>query len=193
MSQPDHVTALDLAIPEREDLPKNFQKYFNKCDEKLGMVPNVLMAYSQNIDQLDAFSAFYNTLMFGESSSLTPLEKEMIAVAVSSRNHCYYCLVTHGAAVREFSQDPVLGELMVMNYKAANLSDRHRAMLDFATKLTDTVDAIEEADRQALRNAGFDDKDIWDIANVTGFYNMTNRVASAVDMQPNMEYHKQNR
>jgi len=193
MSQPKHITALNIPIPERENLPKNIQKYFNKCDEKLGMVPNVLMAYSQNIDQLDAFSAFYNTLMFGESSSLTPLEKEMIAVAVSSRNHCYYCLVTHGAAVREFSQDPVLGELMVMNYKAANLSDRHRAMLDFATKLTDTVDAIEEADRQALRNAGFDDKDIWDIANVTGFYNMTNRVASAVDMQPNMEYHKQNR
>ncbi len=193
MSQSDHITALDLAIPEREGLPKNFQKYFNKCDEKLGMVPNVLMAYSQNIDQLDAFSNFYNTIMFGESSSLTPLEKEMIAVAVSSRNHCYYCLVAHGATVRECSQDPVLGELMVMNYKAANLSERHRAMLDFSTKLTDTVDSIEEADRQALRDVGFDDKDIWDIANVTGFYNMTNRVASAVDMQPNMEYHKQNR
>jgi uncharacterized peroxidase-related enzyme len=193
MSQPDHITALDLPIPEREDLPKNFQKYFNKCDEKIGMVPNVLMAYSQNIDQLDAFSSFYNTLMFGESSSLTPLEKEMIAVAVSSRNHCYYCLVAHGAAVRDYSQDPVLGELMVMNYKAANLSERHRAMLDFSTKLTDTVDSIEEADRQALRDVGFDDKDIWDIANVAGFYNMTNRVASAVDMQPNMEYHKQNR
>ncbi|PCI68116.1 MAG: alkylhydroperoxidase [Piscirickettsiaceae bacterium] len=187
------MTALDLAIPEREDLPKNIQKYFNKCDEKLGMVPNVLMAYSQNIDQLDAFSNFYNTIMFSESSSLTPLEKEMIAVAVSSRNHCYYCLVAHGAAVRDYSQDPVLGELMVMNYKAANLSERHRAMLDFSTKLTDTVDSIEEADRQALRDVGFDDKDIWDIANVAGFYNMTNRVASAVDMQPNMEYHQQNR
>ncbi|RLA40059.1 MAG: alkylhydroperoxidase [Gammaproteobacteria bacterium] len=193
MSQPDHITALNLSIPAREDLPKNIQKYFNKCDEKLGMVPNVLMAYSQNIDQLDAFSTFYNTLMFGESSSLTPLEKEMIAVAVSSRNHCYYCLVAHGAAIREYSQDPVLGELMVMNYKAANLSDRHRAMLDFATKLTDTVDAIEEADRQALRDAGFNEQDIWDIANVAGFYNMTNRVASAVDMQPNIEYHQQNR
>ncbi|RLA47149.1 MAG: alkylhydroperoxidase [Gammaproteobacteria bacterium] len=193
MSQPDHITALNLPIPTRDDLPKNIQKYFNKCDEKLGMVPNVLISYSQDIDQLDAFSNFYNTIMFGESSSLTPLEKEMIAVAVSSRNHCYYCLVAHGAAIREYSQDPVLGELMVMNYKAANLSERHRAMLDFATKLTDTVDAIEEADRQALRDAGFNEKDIWDIANVTGFYNMTNRVASAVEMQPNMEYHKQNR
>ena len=157
------------------------------------MVPNVLMAYSQNIDQLDAFSNFYNTIMFGESSSLTPLKKEMIAVAVSSRNQCYYCLVAHGAAVREYSNDPVLGELMVMNYKAATLSKRHRSMLDFAVKLTDTVDSIEEADRQALRDAGFNDQDIWDIANVTGFYNMTNRVASAVDMQPNMEYHQQNR
>ncbi|MBL4743299.1 MAG: peroxidase-related enzyme, partial [Cycloclasticus sp.] len=92
-----------------------------------------------------------------------------------------------------YSNDPVLGELMVMNYKAATLSKRHRSMLDFAVKLTDTVDSIEEADRQALRDAGFNDQDIWDIANVTGFYNMTNRVASAVDMQPNMEYHQQNR
>jgi len=125
MSQPDHITALDLPIPEREDLPKNFQKYFNKCDEKIGMVPNVLMAYSQNIDQLDAFSSFYNTLMFGESSSLTPLEKEMIAVAASSRNHCYYCLVAHGAAVRDYSQDPVLGEPPPCDVRFFNKTHRH--------------------------------------------------------------------
>lgn len=193
MSQPDHITALNISLPHREDLPKNVQKYLNKCDEKLGMVPNVLLAYTQNIDQFDAFSTFYNTIMFGKSSSLTPLEKEMIAVVVSSRNHCYYCLVAHGAAVREYSENPILGELMVMNYKAATLSKRHRAMLDFAVKLTDTVDSIGETERQVLRDAGFNEQDIWDIANVTGFYNMTNRVASAVDMQPNIEYHKQNR
>ena len=91
--------------------------------------------------------------------------------------------------MREYSGEPELGELMVMNYRVADLSERHRAMLDFAVKLTETPHTIDEADRQALRDAGFSDQDIWDIANVAGFYNMTNRVASAVDMQPNLEYH----
>ena len=156
------------------------------------MVPNVLTAYSQNIAQLEVFSRFYNELMLGESN-LSPLEREMIAVAVSSRNHCFYCIVAHGAAVRDYSGDPALGELIAINYRAAELSPRQRAMLDFAVKMTDTPDAIEEADRQALRDVDFSDQDIWDIANVAGFYNMTNRIASAVDMQPNRQYHGQSR
>lgn len=187
-SLPSHITALDLPIPERDQLPEEFQKYFTVCDEKLGMVPNVLKAYSQNTAQLDVFTRLYNELMFGESG-LTPLEKEMIAVVVSSSNACFYCQVAHGAAVREYSCEPELGELMVMNYRVAELSDRHRAMLDFAIKLTETPHIVAEADRQLLRDAGFSDPDIWDIANIVGFYNMTNRVASAVDMQPNPEYH----
>ena len=191
-AQPKHITALELGIPAREELPDNFQKYFNVCDEKLGMVPNVLKAYSHRPDQLDVFSRIYNELMFGESG-VTKLEKEMIAVAVSASNSCYYCQVAHGAAVRGYSGDPTLGELMVMNYRAAELSERQRAMLDFAVKLTESPQAMIEADRQALRDVGFSDRDIWDIANVAGFYNMTNRVASAVDMQPNLEYHTQNR
>lgn len=187
-SQPDHITALDLPIPKHDQLSPEFQKYFSVCEEKLGMVPNVLKAYSQNQAQLDVFSRIYNELMFGESG-LSVLEKEMIAVAVSSTNACYYCQVAHGAAVRQYSEDPKLGELMVMNYRVAELSERHRAMLDFAVKLTETPHKILEEDRQALRDAGFNDQDIWDIANITGFYNMTNRVASASDMQPNPEYH----
>ncbi len=188
MSQPKHITALDLPIPERHQLPEDVQKYFGKCDEKLGMVPNVLAAYSQNMAQFEVFTRFYNELMFGESE-LSPLDREMIAVVVSSNNHCYYCLTAHGAAVREYSGDPALGELMVMNYRAAELEPRQRAMLDFAHKLTVTPAEIQEGDRQALRDVGFSERGIWDIANVAGFYNMTNRVASAVDMQPNPEYH----
>lgn len=192
MSQPDHVTALDLNYPARNELSPDFKKYFEVCDEKLGMVPNVLTAYSHNAAQLDVFSKFYNELMFGEGN-LTTLEREMIAVAVSSQNHCFYCIVAHGAAVRNYSEDPALGELLAINYRAAELSQRHRSMLDFAVKMTVSADAIEEEDRQALRDAGFSDQDIWDIANVAGFYNMTNRIASAVDMQPNPEYHAQAR
>ena len=192
MSQPDHITALNLKYPTREELPEGFKKYFDVCNEKLGMIPNVLTAYSQNLAQLDVFSKFYNEMMFGEGN-LSPLEREMIAVAVSSQNRCFYCIAAHGAAVRDYSGDPALGELIAINYRVAELSERHRAMLDFAVQLTIAPDSIEEADRQDLRDVGFSDQDIWDIANVTGFYNMTNRVASAVDMQPNKEYHAQAR
>ena len=117
----------------------------------------------------------------------------MIAVAVSSVNRCYYCLAAHGAAVRQLSGDPVLGELLVMNYRAAELSARHRAMLDFAVKLTETPHLIGEEDRAGLRRAGFAERDIWDIGAVASFYNMSNRMASAVDMRPNAAYHGQAR
>jgi uncharacterized peroxidase-related enzyme len=166
--------------------------YFNKCEEKLGFVPNVLRAYAFEMPKLEAFVAMYNDLMLAPSG-LSKLEREMIAVAVSSVNRCYYCLTAHGAAVRALSDDPVLGELMVMNYRAARLSPRERAMLDFAVKLTAEPWAIEEGDREALRQVGFSARDIWDIAAVAGFFNMSNRVASATDMRPNSVYHGQTR
>ena len=163
-------------------------KYFNVCNDKLGMIPNVLLSYAFAPEKLRAFSALYNDLMLADSG-LTKLEREMIAVAVSSVNRCFYCLTAHGAAVRQLSGDPKLGELMVMNYRAAPLDARQRAMLDFAVKMTEESHRIEESDREALREVGFTDKDIWDIAAVAGFYNMTNRMSSAVDMRPNDEYH----
>jgi uncharacterized peroxidase-related enzyme len=122
-------------------------------------------------------------------SGLSKLEREMIAVAVSSANHCHYCLTAHGAAVRQRAGDPELGELLAQNYRAADLPPRQKAMLDFAVKLTEAPDRIEEQDRAALRRAGFADRDIWDIAAVAAFYNMSNRLAAAVDMRPNREYH----
>jgi len=188
MSQPDHIIALNIDLPERDELPEKTQKYFAVCEEKLGLVPNVLAAYSSNIEMLNGFSHFYNALMLGDSG-LSKLEREMIAVVVSAENHCVYCLTAHGATVRQYSGDPLLGEMLVMNYRSADLSPRHRAMLDFTVKITNEAHTIVEADREALREAGFSDQDIWDIANVAGFYNMSNRVASAVDMLPNREYH----
>jgi uncharacterized peroxidase-related enzyme len=166
--------------------------YFRKCEEKLGFVPNVLKAYTFDAAKLSAFVAMYNDLMRAPSG-LSKLEREMIAVAVSAHNRCYYCLVAHGAAVRQLSGDPPLGELMVMNYRAARLSKRERAMLDFAVKLTAEPWLVEEEDREGLRRAGFTERDIWDIAAVAGFFNMSNRVASATDMRPNSVYHRQAR
>ncbi len=186
----DMPTALDL--PMVDPLPEATQKYFDICQEKLGMVPNVLRAYAFDIDKLNAFAGMYNDLMLGDSA-LSKLEREMIAVAVSSVNKCYYCLVAHGAAVREMSGDPQLGEALVMNYRVAKITAKQRAMLDLAVKLTEASAKVEEADRQALRDAGFTDRDIFDIASVAGFFNMTNRVASATDMRPNDDYHAQAR
>lgn len=186
---PPAVMALELKPGTLS--PEN-QAYFEKCQEKLGFVPNVLSSYAFDDAKLSAFAAFYNDLMLAPSG-LSKLEREMIAVAVSSVNRCYYCLTAHGAAVRQLSGDPVLGELMVMNYRAAELSKRHRAMLDFSVKLTETPHLVGEADRAALREAGFGERDIWDIGAVASFYNMSNRMASAVDMRPNAEYHRQAR
>jgi uncharacterized peroxidase-related enzyme len=113
----------------------------------------------------------------------------MIAVAVSAVNHCHYCLAAHGAAVRQRAKNPELGEMVAQNYRAAQLPPRQKTMLDFAVKLTEHPDKIEEADRETLRQAGFSDREIWDIAAVAGFFNMSNRIAAATDMRPNPEYH----
>jgi uncharacterized peroxidase-related enzyme len=152
------------------------------------MVPNVLQAHAFSIEKLNAFTGLYNQLMLADSG-LSKLEREMIAVVVSSINRCFYCLTAHGAAVRELSGDPILGEQLVMNYRTAELTPRLRAMLDFAALLTSASHTVEEQHRQSLRDVGFTDRDIWDIINVTGFFNMTNRVASGTAMVPNDEYH----
>jgi uncharacterized peroxidase-related enzyme len=162
--------------------------FFKSCEDKLDFVPNVMQAFSFDMTKLEAFVAYRNDLMLGDSG-LSTLEREMIATVVSAQNRCFYCITVHGAAVRQLADDPVLGEMMAMNYRAARLSPRRRAMLDFAVKLTIEPWTIEEDDRAGLRGAGFSDRDIWDIAAVAAFYNMTNRLASAADMRPNREYH----
>ncbi|GMU70092.1 MAG: alkyl hydroperoxide reductase AhpD [Steroidobacteraceae bacterium] len=191
-AQPKHLTALRLPLPSRRALPADLRKYFTVCEQKIGFLPNVLAAYSFDIAKLRAFIGMYNDLLLGESR-LSKLEREMIAVVVSAANRCFYCLTAHGQAVRELSGDPSLGELLVMNYRSARLPARQRAMLDFAHKLTVTPAEVGAADRRRLARAGFSARDIWDISAVTGFFNMTNRLAGAVDMMPNAEYHAQSR
>jgi uncharacterized peroxidase-related enzyme len=187
----DDQPVIALNLPSTKLTP-GMQRYFDKCREKLGFVPNVLLAYAFDNTKLETFVAMYNDLMLGDSG-LSKLEREMIAVAVSSQNRCYYCLAAHGAAVRQYSGNPLLGEQIVMNYRVGRLSRRQRAMLDFAVKLTVQPWSVEEIDRERLRRAGFSDRDIWDIAAVAGFFNMSNRVASATDMRPNKVYHGQAR
>src|SRR5262245_25372530 len=183
------VIALNL---EAVTLSPAMAAYFKKCQDKLGFLPNVLLAYAFDMAKLEPFVAMYNDLMLGESG-VSKLEREMIAVAVSSQNRCYYCLAAHGAAVRHYSGNPLLGEHLVMNYRIARLNKRQRSMLDFAVKLTASPWTIEEGDRERLRRVGFSERDIWDISAVAGFFNMSNRVASATDMRPNEDYHGQAR
>jgi uncharacterized peroxidase-related enzyme len=182
------ITALALTPAK---LSPQMEAYLRKCDERLGFVPNVLKAFAFDNAKLQAFVDYRQELV-QNAESLSKLEIEMIATVVSAQNRCFYCITAHGNAVRQLG-GPVLGEMMVMNYRAARLDKRQRAMLDFAVKLTVKPWEIEEEDRARLRRAGFRDRDIWDIASVAAFYNMTNRLASATDMRPNSAYHGQAR
>jgi uncharacterized peroxidase-related enzyme len=186
----DDLKVTALALPPGE-LSAEMEAYFKKCDEKLGFVPNVLKAFSFDDAKLRAFVNYRQELV-QNAANLSKLEIEMIATAVSAQNRCFYCITAHGNSVRQLG-DPILGEMMVQNYRAARLSKRQRALLDFAVKLTRTPWEVEEEDRERLRRAGFNDRDIWDIASVAAFYNMTNRLASATDMRPNSIYHGQAR
>jgi uncharacterized peroxidase-related enzyme len=186
----DDVKITALKLPPGK-LSPDMEGYFKKCDERLGFVPNVLKAFSFDNAKLEAFVEYRQQLV-QNAETLSKLEIEMIATVVSSQNRCFYCITAHGNGVRQLG-DPVLGEMMVQNYRAARLSKRQRAMLDFAVKLTVRPWEVEEEDRDALRRAGFSDRDIWDIASVAAFYNMTNRLASATDMRPNSVYHGQAR
>jgi uncharacterized peroxidase-related enzyme len=190
MPQPSHISA--LPVPDPATMDDDIKAVFAKCMEKLGIVPNVLAGYSQNQKKLRNFMAMYNELMLAPSG-LSKLEREMVAVVVSSANRCYYCLVAHGQAVRQLSNDPELGEMMVMNYRVAKLDARQRGMLDFAWKLTTTPHLVDDVDRAALTALGLSAADIFDLAETVGFYNMSNRVAIATDLMPNPEYHVRNR
>lgn len=190
MPQSDSIHA--LPVPEITDLDPDLQKYFAICQEKLGLVPNVLRAYSFRPGRLRRFIDMYNEIMLADGP-LSKLEREMIAVTVSCCNRCYYCLVAHGQAVRQLSDDPELGEALVMNYRVAQLDPRQRAMLDFVWMLTEDPESADDAARQRLRDAGFDDTAIWDIAETAAFFNYTNRMAHAVEMMPNRAYHAMDR
>jgi uncharacterized peroxidase-related enzyme len=187
---PDRVSA--LGVPDPSGLDDDLRAIWKKCVDKLGFVPNVFNTYSLRSKRLRNFMAMYNEVMQSESG-LSKLEREMIAVVVSSANRCYYCLVAHGAAVRTLSGDPELGEMMALNYRVAKLDERQRAMLDFTWKLTVTPYLVDDADRDGLRAVGLTNEDIFDLSETIAFFNLSNRMASATDMMPNREYHRESR
>tara|TARA_B100001121_G_scaffold47613_1_gene41026 strand:+ start:91 stop:687 length:597 start_codon:yes stop_codon:yes gene_type:complete len=186
--QKGNLTKLDLDYEGTKDGEDQVKNYLEIVQQKLGFIPNVLAAFAKFPKQFEGFTKLYNALMLGESG-LTKLEREMIAVTVSSENHCFYCLVAHGSAVRELSNDPQLGERIAANFRSAELPKKQEELLNFTKKLTKDPSEICENDRKKLRNVGYTDRDIWDISAIVGLFNMTNRLASATEMEPNNNYH----
>ncbi len=186
--QKQNLTKLNLEYKGKKDGEEQVENYLNIVNEKIGFIPNVLAAFAKFPKQFEGFTKLYNSLMLGESG-LTKLEREMIAVTVSSENHCFYCLVAHGSAVRELSNDPQLGERIAANFRSAELPEKQLELLNFTKKLTRDPSEISESDRIKLREVGYTDRDIWDISAIIGLFNMTNRLASATEMEPNDNYH----
>lgn len=186
--QKGNLTKLDLDYEGTKDGEDQVKNYLEIVEQKLGFIPNVLAAFAKFPKQFEGFTKLYNALMLGESG-LTKLEREMIAVTVSSENHCFYCLVAHGSAVRELSNDPQLGERIAANFRSAELPKKQEELLNFTKKLTKDPSEIGENDRKKLRDVGYTDRDIWDISAIVGLFNMTNRLASATEMEPNNNYH----
>ena len=186
--QKGNLTKLDLDYKGTKDGEDQVKNYLEIVQQKLGFIPNVLAAFAKFPKQFEGFTKLYNALMLGESG-LTKLEREMIAVTVSSENHCFYCLVAHGSAVRELSNDPQLGERIAANFRSAELPKKQEELLNFTKKLTKDQSEIDENDRKKLRDVGYTDRDIWDISAIVGLFNMTNRLASATEMEPNNNYH----
>ena len=186
--QKGNLTKLDLDYEGTKDGENQVKTYLEIVQKKLGFIPNVLAAFAKFPKQFEGFTKLYNALMLGDSG-LTKLEREMIAVTVSSENHCFYCLVAHGSAVRELSNDPQLGERIAANFRSAELPNKQEELLNFTKKLTKDPSEIGENDRKKLRDVGYTDRDIWDISAIVGLFNMTNRLASATEMEPNNNYH----
>jgi len=176
-----------LRVPAEEEAPAGVLEMYEKANEKLGFIPNVLRVYALRPRHLELWNAFYDDLMRGDST-LTRPQREMIAVVVSTVNRCHYCMVSHSAYLRKLTGDPVLVEQLRTNYKYADLEPRERAMLDFAVKLTEHSAACTEADVEALREAGWTDEAVMDIAEVAAMFNFTNRLASGLGWVPNDEF-----
>ena len=178
-----------LKIPiNLSKIDREMKEYLIVCEQKLGMVPNILKTNTINKKKFDAFNNFYNRLM-QEESFLMKFEKEMIAVVVSSINRCLYCCVSHSFTLGKLINDPLTSKNILINYKTANLNNKHTKMLDFVDKLTRSSYLIDDTDRNNLRKVKFSENHILEIIEVCAFFNMTNRIASGTNMIPNKEYY----
>ncbi len=175
-------------VPELKELPDDIRQAILAVQEKAGFVPNVFLTLAHRPAEFRAFFAYHDALMLKESGSLSKADREMIVTATSARNGCLYCVVAHGALLRIYSKNPLVADQVAVNHLKADIPPRQRAMLDFALKVCLYSDQVDEGDYAALSTHGFDDEDVWDIAAITAFFGMSNRIANAISMRPNDEF-----
>ena len=175
-------------VPTLPELPEDIRARILAVQEKAGFVPNVFLALAHRPEEFRAFFAYHDALM-EKSGNLTKAEREMIVVATSNLNQCQYCVVAHGAILRIRAKDPLIADQVAINYRKADISERQKAMLDFAVKVSASAHLVGEADFAALKAHGFDEEDIWDIAAISAFFGMSNRLANVTSMRPNAEFY----
>ena len=187
-SETDEVPAMTrYPVPDVEDLPDDVRERVEEEAERAGFTPNVFLAYGYLPSHFRAFFGYYDAIT--QDTELTKAEIEMVIVATSSANDCYYCIVAHGALLRIYSEQPLLADQIAANYRTAHISERHQTMLAFAVKLTESPGEVADEDMDRMREAGFSDRQIWDVASVCAFFNLSNRMAAVADMRPNAEFH----
>ena len=175
--------------PDLNTLPEDIRTRILEVQDKAGFIPNVFLAFARRPDEWRAFFAYHDALMLREQGSLTKGEREMIVTATSAANQCLYCVVAHGAILRIYEKNPLVADQVAVNHRKADISARQQAMLDFAMKVCLRAQEIDDADFEALHPHGFDDEDIWDIAAITAFFGLSNRMANFSGMQPNPEFY----
>ena len=179
-------------VPELSELPSDVRERIESVQEKAGFVPNVFLTLAHRPDEFRAFFDYHDALMLKEGG-LSKAEREMIVVATSSINDCHYCVIAHGAILRIYSKNSLIADQIAINYRKADISDRQRAMLDFAVKLTKSPGEINEQDISTLKSFDFNDEDIWDIGAIAGFFGLSNRMANLIEMRPNNEFYAMGR
>jgi uncharacterized peroxidase-related enzyme len=175
-------------VPELNDLPDDIRTTILAVQEKAGFVPNVFITLAHRPAEFRAFFAYHDALMLKETGSLSKADREMIVTATSAKNNCLYCVVAHGALLRIYAKQPLVADQVAVNHLKADIAPRQKAMLDFAIKVCLDSQSVNDEDYAALRTHGFDDEDIWDIAAITAFFGLSNRMANVISMRPNEEF-----
>ena len=176
-------------VPDLIDLPEDIRQRIELVQEKAGFIPNIFLALAHRPDEFRAFFAYHDTLMDKETPGLSMAEREMIVVATSSRNQCQYCVIAHGAILRIRAKNPLIADQIASNYRKADISDRQRAMLDYALKISRQAETVDDSDHQNLVQHGFDDDDIWDIGAISAFFGLSNRLVNMSSMRTNEEFY----
>jgi uncharacterized peroxidase-related enzyme len=185
----NHLPISRFPVPELMGLPDDIRQTILAVQEKAGFVPNVFLTLAHRPAEFRAFFAYHDALMLKETGSLTKADREMIVTATSAKNDCLYCVVAHGALLRIYAKNPLVADQVAVNHLKADITPRQKAMLDFAVKVCLNSASVTESDYTALHAHGFNDEDIWDIATITAFFGMSNRIANAIGMQPNEEFY----